>query len=46
LAEAAGEAHSTHFEDIVSKPYQEFKDIFVKESFDELLDWKKWDHTI
>jgi len=46
LAEAAGEAHSTCFEDIVPKPYQEFKAIFAKESFDKLLDWKKWDHTI
>ena len=36
----------TYFEDIVPKPYQEFKDIFTKESFDELPDWKKWDHVI
>jgi len=35
-----------HFEDIVPKPYQEFKDVFTKESFDELLYWKKWDHAI
>jgi len=34
------------FEDIVPKPYQEFKDVFSKESFNELLDWKKWDHAI
>ena len=34
----------TSFEDIVPKPYKEFKDIFAKESFDELLDWKKWDN--
>src|SRR5882724_12482348 len=46
LAEGAGEAHLTHFKDIVPKPYQEFKDVFAKESFDELLDWKKWDHAI
>ena len=46
LAEAAGEACLTHFEDILTKPYQEFKDIFAKEYFDELPDWKKWDHTI
>jgi|SRR5882724_2205105 len=46
LAEAAGETHSMCFKDIVPKPYQEFKDIFAKESFDELPDWKKWDHTI
>ena len=36
LAEAAGDTWSMHFEDIVPKPYQEFKDIFTKESFDEL----------
>jgi len=46
LAEVAGDTHLTCFEDIVPKPYQEFKDIFAKESFDKLLDWKKWDHTI
>ena len=36
----------THFEDIVPKPYQEFKDVFSKESFDILLEQKKWDHAI
>jgi len=36
LMETAGEGHSTHFEDIVLKPYQEFRDVFTKESFDEL----------
>ena len=41
IAEAAGEAHLTCFEDIVPKPYQEFKDVFAKESFDKLPDWKK-----
>src|SRR5882672_1149074 len=30
----------------VPKPYQEFKDIFTKESFDELPYRKKWDHAI
>jgi len=35
----------THFEDIISKQYQEFRDIFAKESFDELSDQKQWDHT-
>ena len=34
------------FQEIVPKPYQEFKDIFTKKSFDELLDQKKWDHAI
>src|SRR5882724_8351730 len=28
------------------KPYQEFKDVFAKESFDKLPDQKKWDHAI
>ena len=28
------------------KPYQEFKDVFAKESFDKLPEWKKWDHAI
>jgi len=46
LAEAAGEAHSMCFEDIVPKPYQEFKDVFAKESFDELPDQKRWDNAI
>jgi len=46
LTEAAGEACSMCFEDIVPKPYQEFKDIFTKESFNELPDQKKWDYAI
>src|SRR5882724_11579445 len=46
LAEAAGGTSSTHFEDIVPKPYQEFRDVFAKESFDELPDQKQWDHAI
>ena len=46
LAEAAEGPRKTRFEDIVPKPYQEFKDVFAKESFDELPDRKKWDHAI
>ena len=46
LTEVAREAHSTHFKDIVPEPYQEFSNVFAKESFDELPDQKKWDHTI
>jgi len=46
LAEASGGAPSTHFEDIVPKPYQEFRDVFAKESFEKLPDWKQWDHAI
>ena len=34
------------FKDIVPKPYQEFRDVFTKESFNELPDQKKWDHAI
>jgi len=36
----------TCFEDIVPKPYQEFQDVFAKESFDELPNLKQWDHAI
>src|SRR5882724_6296564 len=46
LAEATGGTSSTCFEDIVPKPYQDFWDIFAKESFDKLPDQKQWDHTI
>src|SRR5882724_10956098 len=46
LAEAAGGTSSTCFENIVPKPYQEFQDVFAKESFDKLPDQKQWDHTI
>src|SRR5882724_7669304 len=46
LAEASGDNHSTRFEDIVPKPYQEFQDVFAKEAFDKLPNWKQWDHTI
>jgi len=38
LAKAAGEAHSMCFEAIVPNPYQEFKDVFTKESFNDLPD--------
>jgi len=29
-----------------AQAYQEFKDLFAKESFNELLDHKTWDHAI
>jgi len=35
-----------HFKDIVPKPDQEIKNVFTKESFNELPDKKKWDHAI
>jgi len=44
--EVEGETCSISLEDIVPNPYQEFRDVFGKESVDELLDWKKWDHAI
>ena len=28
------------------KPYLGFRDVFSKESFDELPEWKQWDHAI
>jgi len=46
LAKALGGASSTCFEDTVPKLYQEFQDVFAKESFDELPNWKQWDHAI
>src|SRR5882724_5456402 len=46
LTEASGDNCSTHFEDIVPKPYQEFRDVFAKEAFDELPNQKQWDHAI
>src|SRR5882724_13103700 len=46
LAKAAGGTLSTCFKDIVPKPYQEFRDVFTKESFDELPNRKQWNHAI
>jgi transposase InsO family protein len=47
LAEKASEfAPIKSFEDLVPKPYQEFKDVFAKESFDQLPPRKPWDHAI
>ena len=46
LAEATEGTRSTRFEDIIPKPYQEFKDIFTKECFNKIQDRKKWDHAI
>src|SRR3979490_1630998 len=34
------------FENLVLKPYQEFKDVFSKEYFDQLPPHKPWDHAI
>src|SRR5882724_9832925 len=46
LTEASCDNHSTHFEDIVPKPYQEFQDVFAKEVFNKLPNQKQWDHVI
>jgi len=46
LVESEEGTCTTCFEDIVPKPYQQFKDVFSKESFEELPDQKKWDHAI
>jgi len=46
LAKVSRDNWSTCFKDIIPKLYQEFKVVFSKESFNELPDWKQWDHTI
>src|SRR3979490_395784 len=47
LAQNASEPTPTRsLEDLVAKPYQEFKDVFSKESFDKLPPRKPWDHAI
>ena len=47
LAEAAkADAPPTELKDVVPEPYLDFWDVFSKESFDELLEWKQWDHAI
>ena len=47
LAEAAkGDAPPTELEDVILEPYLDFQDVFSKESFDEPLEQKQWDHAI
>ena len=47
LAEAAKEDTPTaKLKEMLPKPYLSFWDVFSKESFDELLEWKQWDHVI
>ena len=36
----------TELEDVIPEPYLSFRDLFSKESFDELLEQKQWDHVI
>ena len=46
-AEAAkGDTPLAELEEMVPKPYLDFQDMFSKESFNELPDWKQWDHNI
>ena len=47
LAEAAkGDAPAAKLEAMLPKPYLGFRDVFSKESFNELPEWKQWDHVI
>ena len=47
LAEAAHKHQMiTSFKEIVPLPYHQFEQVFLKESFDELPQHKKWDHII
>ena len=47
LAEAArGDAPLAGLEEVILKLYLNFWDVFSKELFDELPEWKQWDHTI
>ncbi|SJL06746.1 uncharacterized protein ARMOST_10088 [Armillaria ostoyae] len=34
------------FEEMVPADYRSFRDLFSKENFDELPEWKPWDHAI
>ena len=47
IAIAAGESKQTKtFEEIIPEAYHEYKDIFAKETFDELPPCRPWDHAI
>ena len=47
FAEAAKEDTPTaKLKEMLLKPYLSFQDVFSKESFDELPEWKQWDHAI
>ena len=45
-AEANKEKQKQTFKTMVPEHYHKFKDVFDKESFDELLPNQPWDHTI
>ena len=47
LAEAAKEDTPTaKLKEMLLKPYLSSRDMFSKESFNELPEWKQWDHAI
>ena len=47
IAIAAGESKQMKtFEEIVPEAYHEYKDVFAKETFDELPSCRPWDHAI
>jgi hypothetical protein len=47
LAEAAKANKLTKtFEELVLDEFQDFRDVFSKDSFDQLPQWKPWDHHI
>ena len=47
VAEAAkGDAPPTALEDVIPELYLGFWDVFSKQSFNELLEQKQWDHAI
>ena len=48
LAEAAkgDPSPATKLREMVLKPYLSFQDVFYKELFDRLPEWKQWDHAI
>ena len=47
LAEASKEdTPAAKLKEMLPKPYLSFWDVFSKEFFDELPEWKQWDHVI
>ena len=47
LAEVARDPDAPmQLKDVVPGPYQTYQDVFSKESFDELLERRQWDHAI
>ncbi len=46
VAKANADKPKKTFEEMVLEYYHSFHDLFTKENFDELPDWKPWDHAI